>query len=460
MLKNLKLGAKIVGGFVIVLVLLAVVAYVGYNGLSGVVDRVDKGDDVNRMVKGVLEARQQEKNYIIRGEDSYVGKVDESVKEIITQAKTTKDKFNQKVNKDEMDHVIREVTGYQKAFHGYVDLAHEKKKTMEEMRSNAREALAQADAIRADQQNQLEKGRVESEAFVSDKMAKADDANRMIKWFIDARKNEKEFIISNGEKKWKDNVDDRVAKILELSADLKSRFKQAQNIEQIDKVVGQIKEYGAGFDKFADLMQQKKGAMTDMRANARKALAQAEAIRGDQKAQLAKGRKTMDLGSAQFTAFLDDKMAKADDANRLIKWFIEVRKNEKEFVITNGDQEWMDKHQGLMAKILELSADLKSRFKQAQNIKQIDNAVAGLKAYNAGFSEFARLIKQDAGAMEKMRANAREALAQCDAIREDQKAQLAKAREESSAFLDDKMAKADDANRIIKWLIDGRKNEK
>ena len=285
-MKNLTLSSKTVGGFAIVLALLAVVAYVGYSGLTGVVDRVEKSDDVNRLVKGILETRQQEKNYIIRQDEAYVSKVDEGLQKLFDQAGATKDKFDQQVNKDQMERVVAEVKQYQKAFHDYVDLDKQKDRTMEEMRADARKALAQAEAIRADQKKQLEEGNSESEAFLRDKMTKADDANRLIKWLLDARKNEKEFIISNGEQKWRDAVDERIANILQLSADLRSRFKQPQNITQIDKVVAGIKDYDKSFDKFAALMKEQNDADEAMVAAARKAQEVNAEARADQKAKM------------------------------------------------------------------------------------------------------------------------------------------------------------------------------
>ena len=71
MLKNMKLGTKIAGGFAIVLILTAVVGYVGYSGLGGVTTIVDKADDGNRMIKQIQAARQQEKNFIIRKDQQY-----------------------------------------------------------------------------------------------------------------------------------------------------------------------------------------------------------------------------------------------------------------------------------------------------------------------------------------------------------------------------------------------------
>ena len=81
MFKNMKLGTKIFGGFSVILILLALIAFVGYNSLQGVVDRVEKSDDVNRLVKDMLEARAQEKNFIIRKDEQYVAKQEEVVEE-------------------------------------------------------------------------------------------------------------------------------------------------------------------------------------------------------------------------------------------------------------------------------------------------------------------------------------------------------------------------------------------
>ncbi|MBW2618497.1 MAG: HAMP domain-containing protein, partial [Deltaproteobacteria bacterium] len=157
---------------------------------------------------------------------------------------------------------------------------------MNEMRAQARLALAEAEAIRVDQKAQLAKGREESAAFVVDKLAKADDANRMIKWFIDARKNEKEYIISGGEQKWKDNVDEQVAKIMALSEDVKSRFKHQLNIDQIDEFMVGIEAYSAAFGQFSDLMSQQSEAEGFMVVAARQVEKIGNEARADQKAKM------------------------------------------------------------------------------------------------------------------------------------------------------------------------------
>ena len=262
------------------------------NGLNGVADRVEKGDDVNRMVKTLLQARQQEKNFIMRGDESYLKENADKIQELLEQASATKEKFKQKTNRDQMDAVTASVNEYKTAFHEYGTLTTKKQETMELMRTRAREALEQAEAIRTDQKKQLAEARAkggntaEDIAFMNDKMVKADDANRMIKWFLDARKNEKEYIISGGLEKWSDTVQERINQILSLSQDLKARFKQELNIRQIEKVMAGILAYQDQFKHFMELTKQQAEYEDNMLEAARVAQKECEDARADQKAKM------------------------------------------------------------------------------------------------------------------------------------------------------------------------------
>ncbi|SDT85001.1 methyl-accepting chemotaxis protein [Desulfobacula phenolica] len=287
-MKNLSLGIKIAFGFAIVLMFLCIVAFIGFKSLSGVVDRVEKADDMNSIVKTILEARRHEKNYIIRGGETYINKVEGNVEKLVEQAMETKGKFNRQINKDQMDQVIEKVNMYSAAFEKYEKSDRQKAMAMEEMRSMAREALAQTEAIRADQKQQLAAARKNGEGddVIDDRLEKADDASRMINLFMDSRKNEKEFIISAGESKWKDSVDKNLVKIFELSNDLKSRFENNKNIEQINAVIAAIQAYDKAFKTFAQIMKEQKNIDAEMVVAARAANKLCMEARADQKIKM------------------------------------------------------------------------------------------------------------------------------------------------------------------------------
>lgn len=285
MLKNIKIGAKIMGGFAIVLILLTIEAYVGYSSLSKAVDKVDKGDDVNRMVKCLFVLRQHEKNFIMRDDLSDVEAFEDEFSLLKNQVKETKLKFTHKVNKDQMDQVLVESEAYEAAFRNYVSLSESKKENMEKMREQAHGALTMAEIIRSDQKKQLAGIAGDATEARNDKLAKADDANRIIKWFLDARKSEKNFIIFN-DMKYRNTVKEDLERILDLAGELKSRFTLEVNIEECENVAESIRAYGLSFDKFSELTQKQHEAQETMVVSARNVQRICNAARSDQKSKM------------------------------------------------------------------------------------------------------------------------------------------------------------------------------
>ncbi|MDY7001971.1 MAG: methyl-accepting chemotaxis protein, partial [Thermodesulfobacteriota bacterium] len=286
--KNLKLGTKIGGGFGLIILLTAAIGFIGWTGLSGVVDRVDKGDDANRLVKDILETRQQEKNFIIRKDPQYIAKVKESVEKIYSQAAETKEKFNQKLNKDQMDDVVKNVKTYEEAFVQYAKFETQKNEAMTNMRRAAGNALEQAEAIRADQKTQLANIRKQArttDAMIDDKLNKADGANRIIKLFLDARKSEKEFIISQEDKYLKTSTEETET-VMAQAKSLTKSFRHDKNIQQGEKLQSALEDYQKAFAMFAGLVEKQHAADEAMVATAREAIKVCGDARADQKQKM------------------------------------------------------------------------------------------------------------------------------------------------------------------------------
>ncbi|WP_432738410.1 HAMP domain-containing methyl-accepting chemotaxis protein [Maridesulfovibrio sp. FT414] len=308
MFKNLKLGLKLGISFALMILLTAVMAFVGFSGMSGIQERVIKADDVNRMVRMILEVRMQEKNYILRADPSYLQKHEELLTSLKSQVTATDKKFTQQNNHNQMNELGKAVNSYEQTFKRYVNLVGERKKTMEMMRAEARSVLGELEKIRSAQKAQLESimnntkseitkavqlgevgkiGEVYSkgQAGINDKLAKADDANRAIKWFITVRKNEKEYIISS-DPKYTEMVEKDVKNISELLQNLKSRFSNPANIAQVDGVFKTILSYQTNFTKYTSLMAEQVKAEQGMVEAARAADRQCRDARADQKQKM------------------------------------------------------------------------------------------------------------------------------------------------------------------------------
>ena len=122
MWKNWNVGTKIGVGFCLMFILLGLVSYSGYASLLKVMDLSAKSDDMQMIVKNLLEARRHEKNLIIRREDDYRDKTMKAITEIKRQALATKERFKEIDNKKMMDEVVASITDYETAFLRFSEL--------------------------------------------------------------------------------------------------------------------------------------------------------------------------------------------------------------------------------------------------------------------------------------------------------------------------------------------------
>ena len=297
MFKNMKLSMKLAAGFTMVLILTVAIAVVGMLGLTNVVDRVDKADDVNRLVKGILETRREEKNFVIRKDEASIKKHAEALGALVKQVDETRDKFSDPLNKGQMDQVEKAVKAYGVAFGRYVDMENEKNETMGAMRASAREVLTEAEALRADQKKLLSgllAKSQSSQAGIQGRVAKADDANRIIKLLLDARKNEKEFIISQ-DVKYRKMVEENVSKIGEMTSAFLATLKIPAHIRQVEALETAMADYAGQFGKFADLMA---GQLEEERTMVEQARAAADVCQDARKDQ--KNKMLSEMSNAQM----------------------------------------------------------------------------------------------------------------------------------------------------------------
>jgi len=83
-------------------------------------DKLAKIEDAHQIEKWILEARRHEKNYIIRKDESYIGKVDDSVASIMSLATDLRTRFAQVDNQKQADKIFSETQAYRSAFQDYI----------------------------------------------------------------------------------------------------------------------------------------------------------------------------------------------------------------------------------------------------------------------------------------------------------------------------------------------------
>ncbi len=120
MFKNLKFGMKIGGGFAFLLVLLGFVAVMGFTGLRQVNAHIVGMKAAKDITISILEARREEKNFILRGGTDYLDRVaaatkklDASIATLVASGLTA----SQSVHVTDIGKASRD---YQSAFTSYV----------------------------------------------------------------------------------------------------------------------------------------------------------------------------------------------------------------------------------------------------------------------------------------------------------------------------------------------------
>jgi len=140
MFKNLKIGVKLMMGFGLVIALTLIVGLVAYNGLNVVLNGA-KYSDALATITGILkDARQQEKNYIIRHDDNSAGQVDAAVGEIKKLSDEIKSYASEKQDAV-IDSILKNTEEYNAAFAEYVRVQKELDKNWDSMTAEAEKVL-------------------------------------------------------------------------------------------------------------------------------------------------------------------------------------------------------------------------------------------------------------------------------------------------------------------------------
>jgi methyl-accepting chemotaxis protein len=252
---------------------------------------------------------------------------------------------------------------------------------------------------------------------VTDRVDKAEDVNRLVKYVLASRLQEKNFII-RGDKKYIDSVTEKLADLRKQASETKGKFKDQSNKQQIDQIRTAVDGYENALSAYVRWDDEQRIADNKMVKAARSVQKVAEELRQDQKNEY-KTLREANAGAAQS----DDKLTKADDANRIVKFVLECRRQEKNFII-RGDRKYADLVNKYMDDIVALAKDMKSRFKKDKNRGQADEIITEAQTYKEAFGEYMSMVGKKIEADAKMVAAARTGMKICDEARADQKGKM------------------------------------
>ncbi len=120
-MSQVKLRTKIFGGFIFLLLLTIAMAFLGWHNLRVLVTEVEHRDTLNLIQKNALEARRQEKNYVLRGGQEYLDAVDRLVQAIKGQVAAGGQARNNQAIRESFGKILESTRLYEAAFGRYVN---------------------------------------------------------------------------------------------------------------------------------------------------------------------------------------------------------------------------------------------------------------------------------------------------------------------------------------------------
>jgi signal transduction histidine kinase/DNA-binding response OmpR family regulator/HAMP domain-containing protein len=215
-------------------------------------DKLGKVEDANNLLKLLYQARALRVKLVQKVTNSVLQEWKLKNNEIFELTRELKNKFLLPLNIKQANVILLKYKLYEDEMMNFIKTKN--KSAYKRMIDAAKESENEILDIVKDQKEQLDKARDDTNKKVRDKITKASSANEIIKEFLEARKNEKEVIIS-GEERYLKLVRNKTMLVKELSLKLKSSFIFEKNINQIDQVLLAVNMYQEKFEDFVKLMK-------------------------------------------------------------------------------------------------------------------------------------------------------------------------------------------------------------
>jgi methyl-accepting chemotaxis protein len=265
-MKNLKITTKFLIGFGILIIFSGLNAFFGRWGVDLEFKNTELADNANQLLVHALDMRRQEKNFFIRGFEIPKGETKnawEHQQDLFNLAFVQIDLILEKdlsaADEALIIDVSKDLNAYYSAFETYVNLESQKIDLEVVMVEAARQVLDVTEEMRSDQKDKLysEIANGASVEDIHDRLLKADDTNRLIKWMLEIRRDEKNFILRN-DPVYVENITGYTQQMTELLTSMKIRFNDAVNDQQADTIQASLDAYYQAFTNYEQAVVQQK----------------------------------------------------------------------------------------------------------------------------------------------------------------------------------------------------------
>jgi len=396
MLKSFSLAKKITGGFVIILILLIVLAFVGRIGLMRVVEKVDSSNQFQLLVDLILDARQNEKRFILTNETGAVDIVVKDIKLMKKEAKSIVDTTGDAGIRKQAEQILKTSDTYANAFDEYVALAGQKDSLMGDMNQKASAALAITSRIRDGQKANYDSLMGKSENKIVQMRQRVVFAERIKENFLQAKgyrmvmADSQEYNVSMMTQ-WKGHHNDIKRDLKEITPLMFEPISK----ERHEKIITTQKEV---IEK-AEIFYRNKSHENNLALiNAVKAMRMATITFQQEMQEL------LEFYIEDVQIFSGQMMELSSGADGVAKILLKTRILEKDFIRTEDEGIFQQIIQNIIS-IDNAISDIKEVIDDEDKTKPLEGIQEAVNAYITSFKRYAELMKSQQTAKNQMESN-------------------------------------------------------
>lgn len=244
--KNLKLGVKIGGGFLLLIAIVIVMSLLGYKGLTDVEHNAEIALQVKEINSKMFNMEVLASTYIRSGISSDAERTNQLLDEILNDMNTLEKSMSNEADKEEVNKVINYMQDYKETFSEY-------KKSYEEQIQSRKDFTEEADKMNRNISELFNKKdeelleAINSEATISEIKLKHDivmDLVSTIEALEKVKIAEKNFIINlalaEEQEKYKNETLNAFEELLVIINELRDTMTNSEDISTVDKIISEV----------------------------------------------------------------------------------------------------------------------------------------------------------------------------------------------------------------------------
>lgn len=273
---NLSVKKKLLSGFAIVLIILLVISALSFQALGALSERFSLLTNVKNISLFISDARQQEKNFILRGDTRYIDEANTLVEQALGLADSAVTAFTTPESVLLMQTLQQQARNYQQELRNYQRLEQENQSRQQQMEAQAYAVISSFSQLEQDFRAKAtaaieRQGSVETISALRYSQLAA-DANRTL---LEARRLERNFILSKDERIYQAllaelNTLEQIIPQLQQSSTDTAVQRLLADVEQ------QLNSYRTEFSGFRALSAQLEASEQQLTAQARAVVSDAD----------------------------------------------------------------------------------------------------------------------------------------------------------------------------------------